>query len=173
MPSRKWCELIGAYGASKLEGCCTMMHNNLRVKREGGEESEQALYVETKDNGLKLGKEVCSIQQVGGHLYIHEKQSQGNRRILSCCLSPKVLILERSKTSTNKARKVKKNKLMLSTQFFNQILKLGITRGIEQHWERLIYMCIATLNASVPVVDTLPYCPAFRKGFSFTRKHSK
>ena len=47
---------------------------------------------------------------------------------------------------------------MLSTQFLNQILKLGITRGIEQCWERLIYVRVAALNASVPVIgfSTLP-----------------
>ena len=62
---------------------------------------------------------------------------------------------------------------MLSTRFLNQILKLGITRGIEQRWERLIYMRVAALNASVPVIDTLPYCPALGKGFGFVRKDFK
>ena len=62
---------------------------------------------------------------------------------------------------------------MLSTRFLNQILKLGITWGIEQRWERLIYMCIATLNMSVPVIDALPYCPALRKGFWFRKKTFK
>ena len=62
---------------------------------------------------------------------------------------------------------------MLSTRFLNQILKLGITRGIEQRWERLICMRITALNVSVPVVDTLPYRPALEKGFGFMRKHFK
>ena len=145
----------------------------LESYKRGGEEFEQALDIETKDDGLKLGKEVCSIRQVGGHLYIHEKQSQGNQHVLSCCLSPKVLILERRKTSKNEVRKVRKIKLTLSTRFLNQILKLGITRGIEQHWERLIYVCVAALNMSVPVVDTLPYHLALGKGFGFVRKHFK
>ena len=62
---------------------------------------------------------------------------------------------------------------MLSTRFLNQILKLGITRGIEQRWERLIYMRVAALNASVPVIDTLPYRPALGKGFQFREKTFK
>ena len=42
--------------------------------------------------------------------------------------------------------------------FLNQIFKLGITRGIERQCGKLIYVCIAALNASVPAVNnsTLP-----------------
>jgi len=65
---------------------------------------------------------------------------------------------KRRRTSKNKSKQTKEIKLMPPICFLNQIFKLGITQGIEQHWGKLIYMHVAALNASTPVIDnsTLP-----------------
>ena len=47
---------------------------------------------------------------------------------------------------------------MPPVRYFRRTLELGITRGVTQCWESLIYMHVATLNASIPVIGflTLP-----------------
>ena len=55
--------------------------------------------------------------------------------------------------------------------FLHRFLELGITRGIERHWGMLIYVRIAALNVSTPVVDNSTLPSSFWKKCQFRREN--
>jgi len=83
---------------------------------------------------------------------------------------PKESKLKKRKTSKYKVRKQNKIKLTPPNQSLNKILELGITWGIDRRWERLIYMHVAALNASIPDVDNLTLLSRSRKMHQSRRK---
>ena len=96
---RAWC--IWSWGVSCLGARRLWQRMRVLGKGEDLRVSSQDFLWETQKKGRK-GR--YSIQQVGGHLYT-QKQSRGIRHVLSCCLSPKVLILEKKEASKIKISK--------------------------------------------------------------------